>query len=559
VFISAGLLRMHDNLVRREPIAPGRQPGRGARALGAVHLACAEAAGAARTRPRRPRLVPLVASIVPVPPLTKSAFVDGLRCRRLLWLDHHRPDLRSPPTLDERRRLEHGLEVGRRARAAFPGGVLIRGTPFDLDRARRETAEALASDAPALFEPLFEHGGVRVVADVLRRDEADPDAWHLLEVKASTRLKAPRHVQDAAVQAHVLRACGLDLRSVSILHLNRDFVAPDRGELFAAEDVTRLLDRADAPTVVAEQRRGLAQEREPDVAIGSHCKNPYRCPFQDHCWAPYGTRTIFHVPGGIPYRRRRELAERGQIRLDDVRDWDLLKPSERSRIELVLDREVRIDRDAIRRRLDQLTYPLHFLDFEAIDDPIPRYPGTRPYQHVPFQFSCHVLHEDGRVEHRDYLHEAEGDPRPALTAALVAALNERGSLIAYHATYERLRMEELAHDLPAHAAPLRAAIARLWDQEPIFRAHYVDWRFEGRTSIKKVLPVLCPDLSYEGLEVASGTEAMAAWDAAVHGRDEDPEATFAALRAYCRQDTWAMVRIHRVLVETAFAPGAASA
>jgi hypothetical protein len=128
------------------------------------------------------------------------------------------------------------------------------------------------------------------------------------------------------------------------------------------------------------------------------------------------------------------------------------------------------------------------------------------------------------------------DPRPALTAALVEALNERGSLIAYHADYERLRMEELAHDLPAHAAPLRAAIARLWDQEPIFRASYVDWRFEGRTSIKKVLPVLCPDLSYEGLDVASGTEAMAAWDAAVHGRDDDPEATFAALRAYCRQD-----------------------
>ena len=488
---------------------------------------------------------------MPVPHLTKSSFVDGLRCRRLLWLQHHRPDLRTPSTLDARRRLEHGNEVGRRARAAFPGGVLIAGAPFDPDRARRETDEALASDAPALFEPLFEHEGVRIVADVLRRQARDPDTWHLVEVKASTRLKPPRHVQDVAVQAHVLRAIGLDLRRASILHLNRDFVAPDRGGLFAADDVTDRLASVDVPARLDEMRTTLAETDEPDVTIGSHCKNPYPCPFQAHCWGPYGTRTIFHVPKPIHPSRRKRLAERGQIRLEDVRDWELLKPSERDGIALILDREVRIDRDAIRRRLGELAFPLHFLDFEAIDVPIPRYAGTRPYQHLPFQFSCHVLHEDGTVEHRAYLHETPDDPRPALTAALTEALNRRGSVVAYHADYERLRLEELARDLPVYAEPLHAAIARLWDQEPIFREPYVDWRFEGRTSIKKVLPVLCPDLSYEELDVASGTEAMAAWDAAVHGEDDDPASTFAALRAYCRQDTWAMVRIHEVLAATA--------
>jgi hypothetical protein len=495
---------------------------------------------------------------VPLPHLTKSAFVDGLRCRRLLWLEHHRPDLRTPPTLDARRRLEHGNEVGRRARAEFPGGVLIAGAPFDPGRARRETDEALASDAPALFEALFEHDGVRIVSDVLRRDTDDPDAWHVVEVKASTRLKPPRHVQDAAVQAHVLRACGLNPPSVSILHLNRGFVAPDRGELFTADDVTDAISSVDVPARLAEMRTTLAEADEPDVTIGSHCKNPYPCPFKAHCWGPYGTRTIFHVPKSIHHTRRKRLAERGQIRLEDVRDWDLLKPSERAGVELILDREVRVERDAILRRLEELAFPLHFLDFEAIDFPVPRYAGTRPYQHLPFQFSCHVLHEDGTVEHRDFLHETPDDPRPAFAAALGEALNERGSVIAYHADYERLRMEELARDLPAYAEPLHAAIARLWDQEPIFRKHYVDWRFEGRTSIKKVLPVLCPDLSYEGLDVASGTEAMAAWDAAVHGEDADPSATFAALRAYCRQDTWAMVRIHEVLVATSAGEAAPS-
>lgn len=485
------------------------------------------------------------------PALTKASFVSGLRCLRLLWLDHRRPELRAAPTLDQRRRLEQGTEVGRRAREAYPGGVLIEGAPFALERARRETEAALASSAPALFEAVFEHDGVRVVVDVLHRDPDDPTTWHLVEVKASTRLKAPRHLQDAAVQAYVLHACGMNLASVGILHLNRDFVAPDRGELFALEDVTRRIASVDVPTAIAEQERVLVRADEPDVAIGSHCNNPYPCPFKAHCWAPYGTRTIFHVPKAIHHARRKTLAESGQIRLEDLRDLDLLTPAERDGVRLIANREIRIDRSALHERLDELVHPVHFLDFEAIDFAIPRYDGTHPYQHLPFQLSCHVLHEDGRIEHREHLHEAPTDPRPELAEALRETLGPTGSIVAFHADYERLRMRELARDLPEHAVWLQRAIERLWDQEPIFRTAYVDHRFEGRTSIKKVLPVLCPDLSYQGMAIASGTEAMAAWEAAVHGEDPEPRHTFDALRRYCRQDTWAMVRIHEVLVAAA--------
>jgi hypothetical protein len=110
-------------------------------------------------------------------------------------------------------------------------------------------------------------------------------------------------------------------------------------------------------------------------------------------------------------------------------------------------------------------------------------------------------------------------------------------------------MRELAEARPEHAGALHAAIDRLWDQEPIFRDVWRDHRFGSRSSIKVVLPVLCPDLTYEGMPVASGTAAMAAWDAAVHGQELTPAATFDALRAYCEQDTWAMVRIHERLTD----------
>ena len=504
-------------------------------------------------------------------PLSKSDLVAGLRCPRLLWLDRHRPDLAAPLGANELRRLEQGNEVGAAARERFPGGVRIPGGPLDPDRALRESRAALAGDAPALFEACFEHEGVRVFVDVLERDPDHPGAWRLIEVKASTRVKVPRHLQDVAVQAYAMRGSGVPVTRAFVMHVNRDFVAPDQGELFTLEDVTHDIAQVDVPATVRKLTAVLDRDAQPHVDIGSHCNNPFTCRFKAHCWDPYGDRTIFDVPKNIHHARKKKLVARGHVCLRDVRDDDELSPAEREAIRFVRDREIRIDRPALRRRLGELRYPVHFLDFESIDFVVPRYPGTHPYQHLPFQFSCHVLHGEGTVgggaiegdgtdaaridaspiEHREYLHTTPDDPRPALAEALLSALNDAGSIVAYHATYERLRMEELARDLPEHADALNAAIARLWDQEPIFRKEWRDHRFGSKSSIKVVLPILCPDLSYEGMNVASGTEAMAAWDAAVHGEDPHPEATFEALRAYCRQDTWAMVRIHQRLIEEA--------
>jgi hypothetical protein len=71
----------------------------------------------------------------------------------------------------------------------------------------------------------------------------------------------------------------------------------------------------------------------------------------------------------------------------------------------------------------------------------------------------------------------------------------------------------------------------------------------GSASIKKVLPVLVPELSYDDLEIGDGGEAMTAWpEAMVHGT-RDKEATLKALWDYCRQDTLAEVRIWEFLVK----------
>jgi len=74
---------------------------------------------------------------------------------------------------------------------------------------------------------------------------------------------------------------------------------------------------------------------------------------------------------------------------------------------------------------------------------------------------------------------------------------------------------------------------------------YVHPEFKGRTSIKKVLPVLCPELNYGDLEIQNGGAAVIKWHHMTDGRMSETEAsqTFQDLLKYCCLDTWAMVRI----------------
>jgi len=477
--------------------------------------------------------------------LTKSAYTSGVRCEKLLWLDRHVPGGAAPITLDNKRRFDHGAQVGRRARQDYPNGVLIQGNPFDIERAQRETQNALAAGATTLFEATFVHGGVLAVVDIL--DRIEPASWHLIEVKSTTNYEAKKHLPDAAVQAHVVRRCGLSVTRVSVQYLNKEFLAPDDGELFIQEDVTAAIDHGEVSSNIDRFKQVLDLPASPDGLIGSQCNNPHECAFLDHCWKPFGKLTVFHLPKTIHHTRMRRLRELGVILLADIPSDFELSVAERAGVQLIRDQAQRIDLDGVRGLLSSLVHPIHFFDFETIDYALPRLPGTRPYQKIPFQFSCHVLHQDGRLEHSEYLHEDLSDPRPPLVDALLATIGAQGSVVAYHVPFERMILKELARDLPHHGPTIGAIIDRFWDLRDVFTGPYQDASFEGSTSIKKILPVLCPDMTYDGMPVPDGTTAMAVWEDVVHGRSSDPERQLDELRAYCEQDTLAMVRLHEEL------------
>ena len=69
--------------------------------------------------------------------------------------------------------------------------------------------------------------------------------------------------------------------------------------------------------------------------------------------------------------------------------------------------EVRINE--LQAEISKLNYPLHFIDFETSTVALPFYAGRKPYETIAFQFSHHIMNEDGRIEHASqYLHAEQG-------------------------------------------------------------------------------------------------------------------------------------------------------
>jgi predicted RecB family nuclease len=93
--------------------------------------------------------------------------------------------------------------------------------------------------------------------------------------------------------------------------------------------------------------------------------------------------------------------------------------------------------------------------------------------------------------------------------------------------------------------------ALLVDLHPIVRGHIGHPEFGGSFSLKSVAPVLAPEIAYDDLDgVSDGGEAATALVQLALGAVESAEEEAAlrgALLEYCRRDTLALVKLHRVL------------
>jgi hypothetical protein len=210
-----------------------------------------------------------------------------------------------------------------------------------------------------------------------------------------------------------------------------------------------------------------------------------------------------------------------------------------------------VDHEAIKEAFKELVFPLYFFDYEGYSSAIPRFSGFGAYEQVPFQYSLHILHEDGEIEHKEFLIT---EPTKDLTLPLVGQMrkdfDDKGSVISWYKSYESQRNNKLAELHPEHADFLEGMNDRMFDLMTIFSKNmYVDAKFKGRASIKNVLPVLVPELTYKALNIQKGDQAVERWEKMIDPNTSQKEKNQIAkdLLEYCKLDTLAMVRIYEFL------------
>jgi hypothetical protein len=233
----------------------------------------------------------------------------------------------------------------------------------------------------------------------------------------------------------------------------------------------------------------------------------------------------------------------GILDICDVPDDFKLSNKQRFQVEVAKSKKVYINREEIRDMFDDLEYPLYFLDYETFNPAIPLFDGYSPFDHITFQYSLHVLSKDGDLEHFEYLHTEKSDPIPHLLNSLKEHIKDEGSIIVWNKSFEGTRNKHMGKVYPEYEDFCEDMNDRLFDLMDIFRNQlYDDPKFKGSYSIKSVLPVLVPELSYESLDIRNGAMAMASWYDLVF-KEEKNKKVINDLLKYCELDTLAMVRV----------------
>lgn len=479
--------------------------------------------------------------------LSKSRLTMFEQCPKRLWLAVHRPE-ESELKEGAEVRFAMGHAVGAAAITLHPDGVMIAADP-DLAAALAETRRLIGEGHPGpLFEATFEHDGVLVRVDVMRR--ADDARWHVAEVKSSTRAR-DYHLGDLATQVWVIEEAGITLASAAIRHVDTRFVLQREGDyagLFADADLLAPAREAarGRPALVAAAKAVLAGE-EPDIAMGDQCSDPFDCEFAGYCaqGLPLGPEwpvTILPNGGG------KKWASKGVTDLLDLAEKDL--SAKHARVLAATRSGMPYhDRAGAQAAMAQWTFLRAWLDFETIAPALPLWVGTRPYQQVPFQFSLHLEAADGTITHHAFLQTDGQDPRRPCAEALAAMIPAEATVIAYNAGFERGVLRNLARDVPELAEAMLSIEARTVDLLPITRETWYHRDQRGSWSIKAVLPTIAAGLDCDGLEVKDGGNAQAAFLEAIDPATA-PEWRWAleeALLTYCERDTWAMVAVARKL------------
>ena len=470
--------------------------------------------------------------------LNKTDFLRFLSCPNEFWLKLRMPLLlQTPSTLEYEHLREQGYTVERYAKRLEqfqPTG------PFAVD-----------------FQRVFQTNDLYAKSDIVVTDSTT-GVLDIYEIKSSGSVK-PEHLDDVSFQKIVAKKCGFTVGQCFVITMNGEYIRQgeiDPEQLFVITNVTdSVLALASTTEDQIKAARAYA-DSEPVASLVDYCTdNKLDCRFIKLNFPNLPDYTVFDI-AFLKNEKRRDLLSQGIVSITDVPDDFPLSKKQQIQVAAAKSGEVIIDRNEIANRIDSWEYPLHFLDYETFAYAIPQFEGVRPFQQMCFQYSLHTIDRPGAAPgHSYFLSRGEDNPPRAMAENLRDAMSGRiGTVLVWYEAFEKTRNDEMATMFPDLADFFNEVNAKTHDLMKIFADKlYIHPDFKGRSSIKKVLPVLVPELKYTDLGIGDGLTATISWYRAVkwdHMEEPDKLQIFENLEKYCEMDTIAMVRIFEELLLT---------
>ena len=492
--------------------------------------------------------------------LSKSKYCAFVQCPKNLWLKVYHPELAIiDPSVEAR--FEAGNEVGDLAMGLF--GDFVEVTTLDengklnLKAMIDKTNDLIATGEDVICEASFSYNGNYCAVDILKKED---NGYAIYEVKSSTK-SSPIYESDIAYQKYVLEHCGINVTGTYLVCINSSYAFDgtlNLNELFQIIDLSNEVSEqiAYVESNIKIANEILVQKNEPNIDLGQGCKKPYDCAFWDYCSRHLPKPSVFDVYK-IGFSNALEYYYNGIISFEDLKHESKVMKNKIRSMQInhhLQDQVPSIDKKAIKGFLDELSYPLYFLDFETIQPIIPEYIGTRPYAQIPFQYSLHYIEApNSELKHKEFLAISGQDPRRALAEQLCKDIPKNVCVLAYNKSFECGRIKELAEFFPDLAEHLLSIEANVVDLIVPFRAgDYYNKAMGGSFSIKSVLPALYPNdpsLDYHSLnEVHNGSEAMEIFPKIKDMAPKDQQRARYNLLKYCELDTYAMVKLWEELV-----------
>ena len=421
--------------------------------------------------------------------------------------------------------------------------------------AREYLKEYLLADSGGVlrFEETFIDGNYQARADAVARFP-ELGVLDIYEIKSANSVRKEDQY-DATFQRLVVEGSE-EVRDLYLVHLNKEYLREgelDPEKLFLVVNMNQEIEALREEVRISRELAWEVSLQETPEGVET-CLNPKECPCPGICHPSLPDFPIYNLPY-LSRNKKMELKSQGIISIHGIPDQYPLSESQSLHKTAVVMGRPLIDPRGIREELEQLEYPLTFLDYETYNPGIPFFDGYHPWEHIVYQYSLHILRgPKGKVEHHELLLTGEGDPGPELVRTLADTLPQTGSVIVWYRPFEASRNSEMAERYPEYRDFLLGINHRIYDLMDVFKkGYYVDPGFKGSASIKKVLPVLAPEFEgeYEKMEISHGEGAMLAWAAIQSGNvsKDQLEEVRRKMLTYCKLDTLAMVKIWEKLLE----------